>query len=111
VKFSRKGIFKHTYEDPLRIAQYEERIVLIEADSFESGEQLANQEFSEYSSEGIELVYTFELHELYEESAAVLEVSSSMKVFPGTAEGYVETFCSDLRRKVMRRPWLGTCLV
>ena len=97
MKFSCMGIFKHSYENPLQKPQYEERIVLVEANSVENAKKLVYEEFLEYSFEGIELVHAFELKELYEEENSVLEVSSSMKVFLGTTEEYIGKFCSDLR--------------
>lgn len=102
MKYSCMGIFKHIYENPLRISQYEERVVLIEAASPELATILVDKEFSEYSSEGIELVHAFDLQEIAEEPALVVGISSKMKVFPGDGEEYIERFCGDLRPKSCR---------
>ena len=39
MKFSGSGIFKHVYDDPNRIAKFEERVVLTEAPSESEAKQ------------------------------------------------------------------------
>ena len=97
MKFSGSGVFKHAYDNSCRIPQFEERIVLVEAPSIEIAEKLIVKEFNEYASDGIEFLQVFEINELCEETGAVIEIASSMKVFSGNNEEYLNRFWSDQR--------------
>lgn len=97
MKFSGSGVFKHTYENSNQIPQLEERVVLLEAASFEIATQLILEEFSAYACEGIEFLNVYKIDELDEDPAPIIEVSSSMKVFSGSGQQYIERFWLDQR--------------
>ena len=53
MKYSGVGLFKHCYNDPKKIAKFEERVVLTDAASLEEAEEIILEEFKEYVTDGV----------------------------------------------------------
>jgi hypothetical protein len=96
MKFSSNGIFKHIYDDPNRIPKFEERVVVTEASSESEAEKQVLSEFKEYAQNGIEFVGEFSISEIIEDEL-VTEVTSTMRIFQGTDEEYLEQYWYDLQ--------------
>jgi len=96
MKFIGSGIFKHIYEDPNRISKFEERVVITEAASESVAEKQILAEFYEYAQDGIEFVDEFNISEIIEDGV-VTEVSSTMRIFQGTDEEYLDQYWFDLQ--------------
>jgi len=96
MKYSGSGIFKHVYDDPSRIAKFEERVVITEAPSESEAEKQILTEFKEYAQDGIVFVGEFTINEIIE-SELVTEVASTMRIFQGTDEEYLEQHWYDLQ--------------
>ena len=96
MKFSAIGIFKHTYDDPNRITKFEERTVITKANSESEAEQQILAEFKEYAQDGTVFVGEFIMAEIIE-SELVTEVSSTMRIFQGSDEEYLEQHWYDLQ--------------
>ena len=96
MKYSGSGIFKHVYDDPNRIAKFEERVVITEAPSESEAEKQILTEFKEYAQDGIVFVGEFTINEIIE-SELITEVASTMRIFQGTDEEYLEQHWYDLQ--------------
>ena len=91
--FNGIGDFKITNENSKIIQKFEERIVLTHASSREEAESTILFEFEEYATDGIEFVGIFEINELHEDNNdKVIEVASTMRIFTGTDEEYLEKY-------------------
>ena len=96
MKYSCIGVFKHSSDDPKRIAQFEERVVVTEASSKKEAETIILSEFKEYATDGTQFLDEYEINEIYEdEGSLVTEVASSMKTFDGTDEEYLDKHWYD----------------
>ena len=98
MKFSGSGIFKYIYDDPNRISTFEERVVITEAPSKSEAEKQILTEFREYGQDGIEFVGEFTVSEIIE-TTRVTEVASTMRIFQGSNEEYLEQHWYDLQPK------------
>ena len=96
MKYIGSGIFKHTYEDLKRIPKFEERLVITEAISESVAEREIIAEFKKYAQDGIELINEFNISEI-NENGVVTEVSSTMRIFQGTDEEYLDQYWYDLQ--------------
>lgn len=96
MKYGCIGIFKHCFEGPNRVTQFEERVVMTEATNYEEAEEKILAEFEEYATEGTIFLNEYEIFEIDDEQL-VTEVASSMKVFKGTDEEYLERYYYDQR--------------
>ena len=95
MKFSGVGVFKHNFKNPNQITQFEERVVMTETPSYEEAEKFILEDFGEYATDGVEFINVYEIKEMYPEDGPVLEIASTMKVFIGTDEEYIEKYWSD----------------
>ena len=95
MKYSGVGVFKHCFDDPKRITQFEERIVVADASSLEEAERIILAEFEEYATAGVEFLDLYEINEVFEEGNLVTEISSTIKIFTGTDEEYLEKYWND----------------
>ena len=94
MKFSCIALLKHTFEDPKRIPKFEERVLFVSAQSEEDAEKLFSADINEFAGEEVELLEK-EISEMYPEDGAVVEVASSMKIFAGANQEYIERFWDD----------------
>jgi hypothetical protein len=98
MKYSGVGLFKHHFHGSKQISQFEERVVLTEADSLEAVRKKIFEEFRHYCIEGTEFLNEYEIVEVRNpEFKDVIEVSCSMKVFDGTDEEYIARYWDDQR--------------
>lgn len=97
MKYSCIGVFKHCFDDPKRITQFEERVVVTEASSPEEAEKIILAEFEEYSADGVEFLDVYEIQEIYEEGSTVTEIACNIKKFAGTDEEYLSKYWHDQR--------------
>ena len=96
MKYGCIGVFKHCFGDSNRVTQFEERIVITEAASYEEAENNILSEFSEYATNGTVFLNEYEITEIVDErDSLVVEVASSMKVFEGDDEEYLEKYYYD----------------
>jgi hypothetical protein len=96
MKYGCIGIFKHCFGGSNQIPQFEERVVMTEAASYEEAKVKILAEFKEYAGEGTIFLNEYEITEIDDEKQ-VIEVASSMKVFKGTDEEYLERYYYDQR--------------
>ena len=96
MKYGCIGIFKHCYGDANLVAKYEERVVMTEASSVEEAEAKILAEFAAYATDGVIFLNEYEITEIADDNE-VIEVASSMKVFKGTDEEYLERYYFDQR--------------
>ena len=94
MKFSGTGIFKHIYKDTNRVPKFEERVVVTSATSEKEAKEQIIIEFNDYAFEGIEFIGEISITEILEENT-VTEVASSMRIFDGTDEQYLDRFWCD----------------
>ena len=95
MKFSGIGLFKHVFNDPNKITKFEERVVMTEASSLDEAKQAILKEFREYATDGVEYLDLYEVEEMYPEDGSVIEITSTVKVFSGSDNEYIEKFWDD----------------
>ena len=96
MKYSGTGIFKHCFDTPNKITQFEERIVVTNASSEKEAETIILAEFKDYAVENVAFLDTYEINEITEDNdSTVIEVASSMRVFTGTDQEYLEIYWDD----------------
>lgn len=98
MKFGGIGFFKHKYEDPKRIPNFEERIILVEASSLEEAEKIILKEFRKYGSGEIEFLEEYGVTQAWEGATPnALEVYSIMRLSTQTSDEFISNFWSDER--------------
>lgn len=97
MKFSGTGVFKHCFDDPNRVTQFEERVVVTDASSQGAAETIILAEFEKYATNGVKFLNVYVIEEMYPEEGQIVEIASSMKVFTGTDEEYIEKYWDDQR--------------
>ena len=97
LNFSCIALFVHTCDNPNRVAQFEERVLMVAASSEKEAEQLFLSEIAEYAVDGTEFLDEYQIREMYPSENRVIEVASSMKVFPGSHTDYVAKHWYDQR--------------
>jgi hypothetical protein len=98
--FSATGLFIHRFPVPGCVTQFEERVVIVEAENEDHAERLILAEFSEYASDdaGIELLDEYYLQEIEQpHGSKVVEVASTMRVSPLEPQEYIDRYWCDLR--------------
>jgi hypothetical protein len=95
LKFGCICIFKHTSQDKNKVNQFEERVLLTEAETYEKAEEKFLDEFQEYESDECIFLNEYEIFEINEIDKPVIEVASSMKVFTGTDDEYLDKYFYD----------------
>ena len=97
MNFSAIGVFKHTFKHPDKITKFEERVVLVSADSYEEAEQMILDEFREYATaDGVSFLGEYEIFPVNPAlGKPVIEIARSVKVFTGGDEEYLQRFWDD----------------
>ncbi len=97
MNYSGIGVFRHTFDNQNKITKFEERVVLIEAATYEEAETLMLEDCEEYAQEdGVSFLGEFEISEISGRAdKPVIEVARSIKVFTGTDEEYLQRFWDD----------------
>ena len=95
MKFSGVGLFLHTYEGTDKVNRFEERVVVAVVANADEAEKLILSEFNEYATDGVKFLNQYEINEVYEEEGPVWEVASSMKLFTGSEQEYIDKYWSD----------------
>ena len=97
MKFGCICIFKHIFHDKNKVSQFEERVLLTDADSYEKAEEKFLIEFKEYGSDECIFINEYEIFEISETDKSIIEIVSSMKVFNGTDSEYLDKYFYDQR--------------
>jgi len=97
MNYSGIGVFKHSFDNPNKIAKFEERVVLIEATSYEEAESLMLVDCEAYAqTEGVSFLGELEIAEITGRAdTPVIEVARSIKIFTGSDEEYLQRFWDD----------------
>ncbi len=98
--FNGIGLFKHTYDDPDRIPQYEERTVLVKARNLDAAREQILEEFSQYGDgeNHVTFLEEYDVNEVFDElGSGVAEVAYRMRLFSGSEAEYVLKYWTDLR--------------
>lgn len=112
--FSAVGLFKHGYEHPDFVPQYEERTVLVRAASRKAAQKKVLAEFAAYARDGmkIEFLEAYAPEQLYDAPSGrkVVEVGSRMRVSDLKPSRYIPAYWLDLRpsscsRKGWKHAW------
>ncbi|RLE36021.1 MAG: hypothetical protein DRJ61_01745 [Acidobacteria bacterium] len=98
--FSALGLFQFRNENPNKITRYEERVVVVQAESRSKAEEVILADFERYGSDdvGIEYLDEYWIEELEDPLGTdVVEVASTMRVIPQEPAEFIEAFWSELR--------------
>ncbi|GEM_PF-6900510 len=97
MKYSCIALYKHTFDDPRKVSQYEERVTMVEASSEKIAERLFLLDIKDYAIDGVTFLGEYSIFEQYPTDGRVLEVASKSRVFAGSDAEYIEKLWSDLR--------------